>query len=167
MKGKRRLVGAVLVVLLPATPGAAAEADLRERLAECREIPGVVRRLDCYDRLALAAAADSVEPAPDERRAARPGAPEPSEADRFGRGTERRTEPEPLVDSVTAILAGLEQRPRGEYVFVLDNGQTWTELSPGRARYEEGASVQIRRTRLGGHMLSIDGGRATRVRRVD
>ncbi|MCC5885340.1 MAG: hypothetical protein JJT88_02780 [Gammaproteobacteria bacterium] len=64
-------------------------------------------------------------------------------------------------------MTRLEQRPRGEWVFHLQNGQIWTEIEPGRTRYEEGAEVRISRTLFGSYMLSIKGFRATRVRRLE
>jgi hypothetical protein len=61
----------------------------------------------------------------------------------------------------------VRQRPRGEYLFELDNGQTWTESSPGRGQYQAGMAVRIERTALGAYMLSTRSGRATRVRRLE
>lgn len=62
----------------------------------------------------------------------------------------------------------LERRPRGEYVFYLGNGQIWTELEKGRARYRAGMAVEIERTPLGAYILSTEsGGQATRVKRLE
>jgi hypothetical protein len=71
-----------------------------------------------------------------------------------------------MAEFIESTIARLERRPRGEYVFLLENGQTWTEVSPGRAHYRPGMEVRVERTTMGGYMLSTDSGRATRVRRI-
>jgi hypothetical protein len=68
---------------------------------------------------------------------------------------------------VSASILRLEQRPHGERVFHLSNGQVWTELEAGRARYREGLAVRIEQTTFGAYMLSSAAGRATRVRRLE
>ncbi len=143
-------------LLLLTTAGANAD-EVRARLAECRAIANVLPRLDCYDRLANAEGRA--------RRSDTPTRTAPSVDDSFGRDAPASADP-PL-ESVTSVVESVERRPRGEYVFRLENGQTWTELSPGRRRFEQGVTVEIRRTRLGGYMLTTDGARATRVRRLD
>jgi hypothetical protein len=68
---------------------------------------------------------------------------------------------------ISAVIQRLQRRPHGERVFHLGNGQIWTEVEPGRARYREGLEVRIERTPLGGYVLSTEAGRATRVRRLE
>ncbi|HEX7036208.1 MAG TPA: hypothetical protein VF210_10560 [Pseudomonadales bacterium] len=77
------------------------------------------------------------------------------------------TAPEPAARQVVARLRRVEQRPRGEYVFYLDNGEVWTESSPGRRRYHDGQRVRIERTLTGGFVLTAEDGGSTRVRRLD
>ncbi len=151
-------------------PEARADDALRQQLQHCLEVPSALRRLDCFDRLARStvdgeadASVASLPPTPAERDAdveERVGAERPRRS-----GTSR--EPPESVDSVSSRIARMEQRPRGEFVFHLENGQIWTELEAGRGRYENGMEVTIRRTRFGGFMLSSNGGRATRVRRIE
>ena len=133
-------------------------AELRGDLRECLEIPSALRRLDCFDRLARQVTREPTQPddaapsaaARPPNAGAGPDAPEP-----------QRNQP------ITSSIVQLEQRPRGEWVFHLDNGQIWTEVEPGRGRYQIDSDVRITRTLLGSYMLSADGGRTTRVRRID
>ncbi len=160
--------GARLVLLGP-VPGLAAwlmaaavslpvsASTLEDGLRRCAAITDRVSRLACYDALAAGSAA------PDDTS---PGAD-----DGFGRESlPRDVKDEPAApappERLTARIERLEQQPRGERVFHLSNGQIWTELETGRARYRPGMSVTIERTTLGGYILSTDTGRATRVRRV-
>ena len=68
---------------------------------------------------------------------------------------------------ISTVIQRLQRRPHGEQVFHLGNGQVWTEVEAGRARYREGVEVRIERTPLGGYVLSTEAGRATRVRRLE
>lgn len=164
---RRLLVFCALVVTL-AVPDLRAEDALRQQLQDCLEVPSALRRLDCFDRLARSSVSDDAEPPapspPADQRAS--GAEE-----RFGTESQRRQaasrSAEANVVAVSSRIARVERRPRGEFVFHLENGQIWTEIEAGRGAYERDMEVTIRQTRLGGFMLSSDGARATRVRRID
>jgi hypothetical protein len=153
----RRSVGAeswkslVAGVLLTASIAPAAADALRGEMLRCTELTAPDARLACFD-----AVADALRP--------------PRSLHDFGRDsmpTSRSADGEPGAEAMGAIIAAVRQRPRGEYVFELDNGQTWTESSPGRGQYQVGMPVRIERTPLGAYMLSTRGGRATRVRRLE
>lgn len=153
--GLRRPALLVALLLTIAAAPARPAADPDAALARCAALDADGERLACYDALA-----------------GRPAAPAPDPAQRFG--SEMLPAPEhsdaprtATVDSLGAVLVGLTRRPHGEYVFELDNGQRWTELEPGRARFRRGQTVQIARTTLGAYMLSAPSGRATRVRRLE
>lgn len=75
--------------------------------------------------------------------------------------------PAPEVGAISASIDRLQSRPFGERVFHLSNGQVWTELEPGRSRYRPGMAVTIERTTFGGYVLSTEGGRPSRVRRLE
>lgn len=71
-----------------------------------------------------------------------------------------------LMDIVGVRQIGFEQ-----YAFTMSNGQVWEQTSSQSANIPEtgeSAEAHIRRTRLGQHILRIDGtGNSLRVRRVE
>jgi len=75
----------------------------------------------------------------------------------------------PLIDPevLDARIAGLQQGKRGEYIFTLDNGQTWAEqeLRPGE-RFSVGEAVQIKHGAMSSLWLSASSHRMTRVKRI-
>lgn len=166
MRGFAPIHGLLLVMFVSLAAGSAAsdareDSALRAQLKGCLEIPSALRRLDCFDRLARNA--DNGQPiaGPDM-------ATPPAGRDADAHSTSPRADSRaPSADrNVHSSVIRLEQRPRGEWVFHLQNGQVWTEIEPGRARYQEGAEVRISRTLFGSYMLSVEGSRATRVRRL-
>jgi hypothetical protein len=133
------------------------DAGIEQALGRCAAKADDQARLACFDVLTagMRRAGESEKPSPEAR---------------FGSGALPRQpakDEEAEVRSVTATLVGLQQRPYGEHVFRLSNGQVWSEIEAGRSRYRTGVEVEIRRTAFGGYMLSTDGGRATRVRRIE
>jgi len=161
---RRGLVWLMGMLLCAATPLALAD-ELREQVLQCAALSAPEARLRCFDGLAGAL---RVEAGSDQAGdSASATAPNP-QAD-FGRESlpSRSEDSRPAMVALDAILVGVIKRPRGEHVFELSNGQTWTEISPGRGSYQPGIEVRIERTTLGGYMLSTPNGRATRVRRVE
>lgn len=136
---------------------ASTDDDLRASLGTCQAIPNALRRLACFDRLAG-----------DVENANKADGSNPTEAarSRSDLGPNDASASPPSED-IRSLLARLERRPRGEWVFHLQNGQRWTEIEPGRTRYRAGTEVRISRTLFGGYMLSVEGGRSTRVRRLE
>lgn len=73
----------------------------------------------------------------------------------------------PPVTSITGSIAKVSNRPTGEWVVTLDDGQVWAQIdASSRARLVVGESVTIRKASLGSYLLVTSGGIATRVRRV-
>lgn len=73
----------------------------------------------------------------------------------------------PPVTSITGSIAKVGNRPTGEWVVTLDDGQVWAQIdASSRARLVVGESVTIRKASLGSYLLVTSGGIATRVRRV-
>jgi hypothetical protein len=125
-------------------------------------------RLACYDREVR-----DVMPLPSVVAPADRPAEPPRVEDKFGaRGGElarkqAREDEKVQLKEVSARVTSLEQRPRGERVFTLDNGQVWVEKR--RANYmpvEVGETVTITSGALGAYRLSEDTGRSTQVQRV-
>jgi hypothetical protein len=137
-----------------AVQAARADDDLSKRIAACTHEQDDARRLACFDR----AAAPRV--AAEKADFGVPG----SELAR------NRVADDPKQDTatkrLTAKIAGIEKRARGELVFTLDNGQVWAQKEVGAyLPIGVGDSVTILAGTLGSHRLIV-GSRATAVTRV-
>lgn len=153
-------------VLVPAgfaRPGHAAAGDASTELARCARIEADARRLACFDDLARRVVASSTDAA-----ASGPGspvpatvntAPSPSQepADAQAPGNEPPTPARVRIERIT-------ERPYGERIFFLDNGERWTEQTRERTRFRVGDVATLERTSLGGFVLVREAGGATRVR---
>ena len=71
------------------------------------------------------------------------------------------------AESITDTLAELGQRPTGELVFNLQNGQVWLQIEADtRTRVKAGDTVTIRKGALGSFLLVGPDRVSVRVRRV-
>jgi hypothetical protein len=157
-------VRAVLVVAA-ALWLAAAAADPLQPLLACRALKDDTARLACFDR-------ESATLAPAVPSAAVP--PQLSPEQKFGLGgaaiaaTEReRGQARSEVEAVAAKLSALRVGADGRYVFTLDNGQVWRQLSPGSdLLLQVGDTVRIVRGALGSYQLLAPTQRGCKVSRV-
>jgi len=169
------------MVMLFVSSQIAFASAFNEEMLRCAVIQSDETRLGCFDRVvgdlrgihrasagepddlqAGSAVGDSMEDATDRQGPS-------DETQVFGRET-MPNRASAIITGPTSIETGIlrvRYRPRGEQIFELVNGQTWTELDVGRARYQPGMTVRIERTTFGGYMLSTGNGRAARVRRLD
>jgi hypothetical protein len=70
-------------------------------------------------------------------------------------------------DQISATVASLGQRPRGELIFTLDNGQVWVQSEVDRrARLKVGDRVTVKKGALASYLLVTPSGVATRVKRT-
>ncbi len=140
------------------SPALAADDNLTERIAACTRERDDTRRLACFDRAAVPKAS----------------APKVDAQQTFGfhgselaRGRddgEAKREVEPK--KITATVAAIEKRPRGELVFTLDNGQVWAQKEVGAYfPVKVGDPVSILAGTLGSFRLVV-ANRATAVTRV-
>jgi len=186
----------IMVVVVSVQMMAAPDNAVDVRLFECAGVVPPEARLRCFDALAqerLSATSDTTgdvthEPSATERAervgagtddatpatatggAAAPiGLDETQSADDFGAASLRQPAERRHgeIEAIETAIVRLEERPYGHRVFHLDNGQVWTEVQPGRVRYRRGDLVRIERAVLGSFMLSVEGRRASRVRRVE
>ncbi len=175
----------LLLALLVAPAAMAQPSDLRA----CRAITDDVARLACFD--AATAHLDSVAapvaprpaakavPAPAPVAAASPdpapevaAKPEVSQAETFGaEDLERAKEKtdQPLAE-LTDVVAGVDYSILKKAIVTLENGQVWRQLDSDTVRVRTkrslGKPVVIRQARFGSYLMSIDGGRSIRVKRV-
>jgi hypothetical protein len=125
-------------VLLSWLPQAALCADPAQ-IERCRTVTDPAERLACFDR-ASAAPAKALVPSPQD----------------FGKPA-----PEPAqVSKVSAGLREFARSARGRAVFVLDNGQTWSQLEGDTSVVHEpvpGVQVTIERGLFDTYNLSLSG----------
>jgi D-lyxose ketol-isomerase len=101
--------------------------------------------------------------------AAAPSAPTTtlSPEERFGRRKDPNEEKAGQLTELTARVAALSAKPRGELVITLDNGQVWAEIAPGsKIRLKPGDSVTIEAGTLGSFILIAPNKRSSKVSRV-
>ena len=125
--------------------------DALLEMTQCTKVGDPIERLHCFDA-AAARAQQALVPS----------------VEGFG----RPPAPEPKVEKITATVRELLKAPRGQAIFVLDNGQTWRQLDVDDVRVTDpppGTSlkVTIERGAFGNYNLLIDGRNGlVRVRRI-
>ena len=150
-------LAAALLATAAIQPAVAGD-DLSQRIAACTREQDDARRLACFDRAAA--------PSADAKLA--------DATQVFGvHGSElarNRDDDDPKQDStpkrISATVAGVEKRARGELVVALDNGQVWAQKEAGPYfPIKVGDAVSIIAGTLGSHKLVV-ASRATAVTRV-
>lgn len=167
-----RIAGLALFLTLHVRPAAAHDAT--EALRACTLEPDDARRLACYDRemarLTSAATTESTDAAPSTTPEP-PPAPELSAEERFGLPEEEIRKKQKVVegeklDRLTATITGISQRPHGELVMTLHNGQVWVQNETRTFDVRIGDAVTIKTAALGSFLMVTASGRSTRVSRV-
>jgi hypothetical protein len=120
-------------------------------------------RLQCYDLLAARLHADKNHLSP-------PVAPAPAR-ELFGlRAAPEKPAPKPLerveLNSVSARVTSVRQRPQGGVLVELDNGQLWQQLGNRDLLLEVGDNVTIARAVLGSFSITTPHKRIAKVTRI-
>lgn len=147
-------------------------------------------RLECFDRevARVVQGAAGVAPAPSSPAqaapaapavaATQPAAPAPAPAataaDEFGMSGElarKRREvthkDRPPVTELRAAVTKVSQKPYGEYVIELDNGQVWEQPEKKSSfSIKTGDTVRITPGAMGSFFLMVEAGSSTKVRRI-
>ena len=193
MSSGRSLVGIAIVLSLAAAlaPVRASSPDpLAAQLKRCASLTEASARLACYDTLAGTAASSAttagtagVAPSPAAgappstsaapAAAAASGAPPASSAppaEEFGvHNGPLEVKLGPVRDKhMLAVVSTVSNRPHGELVVRLDNGQVWVQLEPSNFPLKPGDHVEIDVGAFGSYVLwSPSNRRATKVDRID
>lgn len=171
---------ALPMLALCASPALADEPPPRvaviQQLLDCRSVADSAARLTCFDAqvaaLATAEAAQDIRIIDREQvREARRGLFGFSlgNLNLFGRGENEEAEmaSQDIVQEIVGTLAAVGRNASGGLIYVLDNGQRWSQndsASPGRTPHV-GQAITIRRASLGSFMASVEGRPGIRVRR--
>jgi hypothetical protein len=153
---------AALLAAAATQPTLAADDDLSKRIAACTREQDDARRLACFDRAAAPTAAPEV--AADKVDATQTFGVHGSELARNRDDGNAKEESAPK--RITANIAGIDKRPRGELVITLDNGQVWAQKEVGAFfPIKVGDPATILAGSLGSYRLVV-ANRATAVTRV-
>lgn len=166
-----------LAVLTALTSPAAAQTKPPERaaivqgLVDCRKLTDDAQRLACYDQ--AAAALDQAEAKGDvvivDREQARQvrrqafGFALPS-ISLFERG-----ETQEEIENVAGTVKAARQNGAGKWVVEMSEGGVWVQVDANELHRDPraGMPVKIRQAAMGSFLMSIDGQRAFRARRVE
>ncbi len=170
--------------------------SVADQLKLCSAETDPARRLSCYDRVAGQPAATTTtegaaplpKPAtmpPTVPAASAPAASAPapsaaaaqpaksagasSNAAEFGvsNGPLAAKQQTKSLKSISAVVANVTARPRGELVVTLDNGQVWQQLAAvDYFPLKAGDAVEISSGALGSYVLSAPSRRSTKVTRI-
>jgi hypothetical protein len=183
----RKVLVAIAAVVLVSNPALADLDSLGDRILACAEEANETQRLACYDREAgrlsdagekvsaeiEAAPAVVTEPAVVAERAL-PSASASAAVDEFGVTPELAdSKPEVEKDTelreISATVVKVSERPRGELVVTLDNGQTWTEkYAEFGFRVKVGDTIIIKKGKFSGVYRMVGRGRrSSQVRRIN
>jgi len=143
----------LLALALASAPVLAAIEPLADGLRRCSLETDEGKRLACFD--ALAHALPKIE------------------SDQFGMTVDIARKRDPAAnptsenESLPGKIAALQEAPRGEYIFTLDNGQIWIQAElRSNIRFAVGEAVQIEHGAMGSLWLAADHRRKTRVKRI-
>jgi hypothetical protein len=149
----RHLWSIMLMLSLASPTVFAAIEPLADGLRRCSLETDQGKRLACFD--ALASALPKIQ------------------SDQFGMTVDIARKRDPIAvtksenESLSGKIAALQEAPRGEYIFTLDNGQIWIQAElRSNIRFEVGDAVQIEHGSMSSLWLAADHHRKTRVKRI-
>lgn len=154
-----------------AQPKPESRAAIVQRLMDCRKVSDDAGRLACFDQ--ATAALDQAEAKGDvvivDREQARQvrrqafGFSLPS-LSLFEKG-----ETQEDLENVTGAVDSARQNSAGKWVIKLQDGAVWTQVDSNDLHRtpKAGMPVKVRQASMGSFLMSIDGGGAFRVRRVE
>lgn len=173
MSSGRHLIAVAIALVLGRAPFALGQTPtakfLVDELKHCAAAVEAAQRLACYDQLAARL------PAPAATRAQSPPSDAPiastaATAADFGvnNGPLQAKQQAGKPQAITAVVTKIAQRPRGELVMTLDNGQVWVQNQA--AAYfplKPGDKVEISLGLLDSYVLWAPFRRSTKVTRVN
>jgi hypothetical protein len=163
--------------------GTAAARSLAAQMRGCAADTDDASRLACYDKLsaglpaaATASPAAAATTAPSTAATAAPAASSGSIPSTAAGSSEFGVDNGPLQarqqkgkpQLMKAVIASVTNRPRGELVMTLDNGQVWVQLEPSNFPAKAGDAVEINVGAIGSYVMWIPSARrASKVSRVN
>jgi len=172
-------------IALSSVAAAAFSQALPPPVLACASVDNDIARLECFDRevarfggaATVVAPTQSIAPSGPPPTANVATAPQtevaPPNAD-FGlsgdlrrRKIEEERKTRPVAEELTAVVTKVTERPHGELVLELDNGQVWTQPEKKFGTIiKAGEKVRITQGAMNSFFLSTDAGTTTRIRRI-
>ncbi len=164
-------LGVALAPAAGAQPKGESRAAIVQKLMDCRKVSDDAGRLACFDQ--ATAALDQAEAKGDvvivDREQARQvrrqafGFALPS-ISMFEKGEAKED-----LENVAGAVDSARQNNAGKWVIKLQDGAVWTQVDSNELHKtpKSGMPVKIRQASMGSFLMSIDGGGAFRVRRVE
>ena len=144
---------ALLALATSCLPALAQAEALDNGLRRCAKEHDQTQRLACFDALA--------------------GSLPQIEADRFGLTADIKRQRDPVAveeakhEVISGKIVGLQQAPRGEWIFTLDNQQVWKQAeAKASIQFAVGEAVHIEHGAMSSLWLAADKGRKVRVTRL-
>lgn len=84
-------------------------------------------------------------------------------------GADKATKEEAIEEITAGVKSARIQGVTGRVIVVLDNGQTWEQIDttkPNAMALRKAKEARVRKAALGSFMMTVDGGKAFRVKRV-
>jgi hypothetical protein len=145
--------GALVWLAALGLPALARAEALDDALRRCAKESDQTRRLACFDALA--------------------GSLPQIQADRFGMTEDIKRQRDPVAveetkhETLSAKITVLQQAPRGEWVFTLDNQQVWIATEARSSlQFAVGEAVHIEHGAMSSLWLAADNHRKVRVKRL-
>ncbi len=148
----------MLILGIGAVPaGASDHAELVRELRNCAHIEARDDRLACLDRLSNEVLREDDIVGQADKIAAAEKKPSAKSANDSESGKK----------AIAGVLMSCEKNAEGKYLFYLENGQIWKQVSQQKERYHDcDWSITIHRDLFGYHMKRSDDDRSIRVRRL-
>jgi hypothetical protein len=177
MSNLKPLIRALALILAAAgvAPAQGSTPDpLPVQLKHCAAMTDAGARLTCYDALAGSSVSSRIAPAASPSAATAGTAASgvsPAQKDmEFGvhNGPLEAKLINPQREKhLLAVVSGISNRPRGELIVTLDNGQVWTQIEASRYPLKTGDHVEIDVGAMGSYVLWCPANRrATKVTRI-
>jgi hypothetical protein len=163
--------GALIWVALPAASYGKDGQDPLASLTACRAVVDGAARVACYDQAvdALSVAVSRKDIAIVNKEQVREGRKglfgfNIGKLPIFGGGDD-----EPESNTLVTTITSVRELPYGKWRFVVDGGAIWetVEVITQRRDPSVGAKVELKKGAMGAYFIKVDGGRATRAKRVN
>ena len=144
---------ALLLLVASCLPPLVSAETLDDGLRRCAKEHDQTKRLTCFD--ALASSLPQIQ------------------ADRIGLTADIKRQRDPVAveeakhEVISGKIVGVQQAPRGEWIFTLDNQQVWKQAeAKASIQFAVGEAVHIEHGAMSSLWLAADKGRKVRVTRL-
>ncbi|MDH4055613.1 MAG: type VI secretion protein [Gammaproteobacteria bacterium] len=143
----RRIRAALLVLTAMMQPLLADESAEIDSVNDCRAISGDAERLLCYDTVVDGGTFDQKQ----------------AEKENFGTS---KSQPESAVEKLVVTIVRVQKSDSGIHYFHTADEQIWKQVNRGNWSLDVPVQAEIKSGLMGSFFLVTEGGKSTRVKRV-